>query len=303
MSLQGKLMTWGILPDGPKGDTSFLQNIYSRNFPGLATGYSSEIWYVDSDVSVSGNGKSWKNAFKTVKEAVTAAGDHDVILIQKGIYDEGEVLNITQEGLKIFGCNTTHHMFGTTSLKASAADHEILNIQANEVEIGHLSFIQNNANKVLVIDHTAAVYKTHIHDCHFGAATATYGVYAGGLFDAVDTHIERCHFTCGVNVGVYINGTRCSVVDCVFHVGTAGEGIVYYQDGGDRPYGRIFHCFFSTTDHANGVGVTISNTPTVGFLHIDDCHFAYFADDDHCITKQTGYLGYNYRDATVIAVT
>ena len=298
MSIKGDFMKMGVVPD-LDGSLSVDGSLYARN---LLTRPGS-VWYVDKSLTTSGNGKTWERAFKTVTEAVAAASDYDTILIQQGVYDEGAVLNITQTGLKILGMNTTHHMYGTTSLKASAADHIILDIQANQVEIGHLSFIQGNAKSVIQINHSAAVYKTHIHDCHFGSSTATYGVYAGGLLDAVDTIIERCHFTCGANVGVYIHGTRCAVVDCVFQVGTHGDGIHYIPNAADRPYGRIFHCFFSTTDNTNAVGIVVTNTPTVGMLHIDDCHFAYFADDDKCISKQTGYLGYNYRDATVIAVT
>jgi len=303
MSFMQDFLKVGIVPD-LDGSIRVEGNIYARNFPGIVSGYASKVWYVDSDISISGNGKSWRRAFKTVTEALAAAGAHDTILIQKGIYDEGAVLEITQEGLRLIGMNTTNRMYGTTSLKASAADHVIIDVQANEVEIANLSFIQNNANICIQIDHSAAVYKTHIHDCHFGGGAATYSIYAGGTFDAVDTIIERCSFTVSAGlVGVQMNGTRCAIIDCSFQIGTGSTGYVHTPTTGDRPYTRVIRCLFHTVDVTDGIGITVTGTPTVGFFTVDDCHFIYFADDDHAMSKRTGYCGLNYRDVTVLAVT
>jgi hypothetical protein len=233
MTWRGDLLRGGILSDGlnvsiPDG-TLAAQNMVVP---------SGSVWYVNKNNSVTGGGRSWDDAFKTIAEAIAAAQDYDIILIEQGVYDEGVVLNITQTGLRIYGMNTTNFMFGTTSIKASAANHICITINANQVEIAYLSFIQNNANKCIAIDPTASVYKTHIHDCHFGTTAATYGVYAGGTMDAVDTIVERCSFTVGAAVGVYINGTRCAVIDCTFNLAAGGTAIQHYPNGGDRPYAR-----------------------------------------------------------------
>lgn len=298
----------GLNTDG-SNINAYRGNITARNFPGVLagvpSGYSSNTWYVDSDKTTSGNGQSWVQAYKTVTEALAAAGDHDVILIQKGIYDEGAVLNITQEGLKMFGMNTTDYMFGTTSLKASAANHIIFTVNANEVEIGNLAFIQNNANKCISVATTVSTYKTHIRNCHFGSGAATYGVDGGaGVYDSVDVIIENCSFTIGGGlVGARLNGTRCAIISSNFQIGTASTGYVHTPTTGNRPYTRVLGCLFHTVDVANGIGITVTGTPTVGFLTIDGCHFIYFADNNHAVSTRTGYCGLNWRDAAVLPVT
>lgn len=45
-----------------------------------------DIWYVDCSVSSSGGGTTWLEAFKTIKEALFAAGDDDLVLVADGIY-------------------------------------------------------------------------------------------------------------------------------------------------------------------------------------------------------------------------
>lgn len=243
----------------------------------------------------------------TVTAAVALANAYDVIKIMPGVYDEGAVIDITQEGLKIIGSNTTGLMYGTTSMKASAADHIIFTLSANGIEIANLSFIQNNANIVISINSgttgSAAVYKNHIHDCFFGSGTATYSIDAGGTYDAVDTIIERCGFVCGANVGARMNGTRCALTDSVFQIGTAGEGIVHTPTTGSRPDTRYLDNKFYTVDSTNSVGITVTGTPTVGMMLMDGNHFTNFADAAHCATKRTGYAGVNYFDITLLQIT
>ncbi len=89
------------------GQTSILQNPeHTYNSVGwytvklTVTGYPSvdsctkekyiqvfdDIWYVDCAVSSSGSGEDWATAFKTIKEALYAAGDGDLILVADGTY-------------------------------------------------------------------------------------------------------------------------------------------------------------------------------------------------------------------------
>jgi hypothetical protein len=282
----------------PLYDTNFLGSDDDRYHSKAKT------WYVDKDVTASGDGRCWMSAFKTVTEALAVADEYDTVMIHEGVYDEGAVLEITQKGLRLFGENTTFHMYGTTSLKASAADHVIIDVQADQVEIAYLSFIQNNANKIITIDHSASVYKTHIHDCHFGSAGATYAIDAGGTFDAVDTIIERCHFTVGTAlVGVRMNATRSALVNCYFAIAGSGTGYVHTPNTADRPYTRVIGCKFHAEDVTNGNGIVVTNTPTAGMFYVGDCLFSYFASDNKAVSKRTGYCGLNWRDAAVLPVT
>lgn len=73
-------------------------------------GIYGDIWYVDQSVAVSGDGKTWPNAFKTVAEAYTASSNYDVIYIAPGGYDldngvDATGLNI--DGKKLFFIGST----------------------------------------------------------------------------------------------------------------------------------------------------------------------------------------------------
>lgn len=254
----------GLNTDG-SNINAYRGNITARNFPGVLagvpSGYSSNTWYVDSDKTTSGNGQSWVQAYKTVTEALAAAGDHDVILIQKGIYDEGAVLNITQEGLKMFGMGTSGDIWGNTTIKASAANHICITVNANEVEIGNLAFVQNNANLVIQVATTGYRYKTHIHDCYFGGlSTMTFGVRGGTTYDAVDTLVERCTFYQCVT-GVELNGSRCTIRDNMFLMSAGDTGINVAQSGSNRSELRILGNTFRGADSSD-TGIKFSSTPT-----------------------------------------
>jgi len=266
MSIVGKLRQVGF-DLSREGTGTFRGNLYARNFPGITqgtpSGYGGHTWYVDSDVTTTGNGRSWLHAKKTITEALAVAGAHDVILIQKGIYDEGAVLNITQEGLKIFGMGTTRDMWGMSAIKASAANHICITINANEVEIGNMAFIQNNANVTIDVATTVSTYKTHIHTCYFGgSSTQTYGVRGGLSADwgSVDVVVEDCTFyQCVTGVDLY--GTRCTIKNNVFLLSAGDTAINVTQSGGNRPELRILDntirgCLNTDT------GVKFTGTPT-----------------------------------------
>jgi len=222
-------------------------------------------WYVNSDVTASGAGRSWEGAFKTVGEAITAADEaHDTIYIKKGIYDEGAVHAITVEGLRIIGASGSGDMWGTSGLKASAADHIIFTINANEVEIRDLAFIQNNANAVIEVATTVSTYKTLIKGCYFGGGSAqTYGVrggYTAGTYDSVDVVVEDCTFYQCV-VGVKLNGTRCTIRNNVFLLSAGDTAIDVPMSGANRPEQRILDNIIRGANSSDK-GIYFSATPT-----------------------------------------
>jgi len=274
MSIIGKLRQYGV--DISKQGTMKLRGaLYANNFPGsgggggdggsggVPSGYAGNIVYVDSDITSSGNGRTWESAMKTITEALAAAGDHDTIMVQKGIYDEGAVLNITQEGLRLIGMGTTGDIWGTSSIKASAANHICLTINANEVEIGNMSFIQNNANVIISVATTATTYKTHIHDCYFGgSSTQTVGVSGSysGTYDSADVLVEDCTFYQCVT-GVDLNGTRCTIRNNVFLLSASDTAIEVSQSGGNRPELRIIGNIIRGANSSDK-GIYFAATPT-----------------------------------------
>jgi len=54
-------------------------------------------WYVDDTVFISGDGRSWATAFKTIKEGIGAASDLDIVNVAVGVYRE----NVRFEGKNI----------------------------------------------------------------------------------------------------------------------------------------------------------------------------------------------------------
>lgn len=200
--------------------------------------------------------------FNTVTDALTYAQDNDTIFVGPGVYTEAGELVISQANLHLIGSNTSGICWGPCSLNASA--NHIISVQANGVEIAGLGFIQNGAYRGIEIDHSAAVYKTHIHDCHFGgSATATYGVYAGGTADAVDTVIENNEFLTWATSAIYLNATRSKARNNLIFVPNSGIGITYVPTTGARPYGLMDSNIIQGTGTTD-TGISFSGSPTRG---------------------------------------
>jgi len=200
--------------------------------------------------------------FTSVADAADACGPNDMIYVLPGVYDTGEEIVLDQENMKLIGSNTSGIEWGPCSLKGDG--EHLISVQANGIEIANIGFIQNGAYRGIEIDHTAAVYKTHIHDCHFGgSATATYGVYAGGTYDAVDTVIERCEFLNWATSGVYLNATRSKVRNCLFMVPAAGAGITYHPGSSDRGYCLIADNYIHGSNSTD-TGILFDGAPDAG---------------------------------------
>jgi hypothetical protein len=224
-----------------------------------------DIYYVNKTTGVDSNpGTSSSLPVKTIAQAITLAAAYDWIFVAPGVYDEGEETVLAYEGMKLIGSNTSGIEWGPCSMKADG--EHIISVQANGCEIAYLGFIQNGAYRGIEIDHTAAVYKTHIHHCHFGgSATATYGVIAGATFDAVDTVIEDCEFLSWATAGIYLNATRSKVRRNIFFVPDSGIGIEYVPSTADRPYGLIADNYIVGTGSSD-TGIKHDGDPSAGML-------------------------------------
>jgi len=80
-------------------------------------------------------------------------------------------------------------------------------------------------------------------------------------------------------------------------------GVEDPQNAASRPDRWILDNRFKALNATNSQGIKITNTPTAGYLMIDGNRFINFADDDHCISKRTGYTGLNYHGVTAIPIT
>jgi len=60
------------------------------------------VWYIDDDISNSGDGTSWADAFKTIQEGVDAATDNDEIWLKLGTYSLSSTITI-KNAVAIYG--------------------------------------------------------------------------------------------------------------------------------------------------------------------------------------------------------
>jgi len=207
---------------------------------GMALGLTKgTVWFVDAANGTSGDGKSWDDAFLTITEAVTAAQAWDAILVAGGDYDEGAVINITTQGLKIIGAGNSNQM--KTMWYASAASHHILTINAHNVEISGMGFYQTNDTKnAIMCSTTASFFKIWIHDCRFDSTNGEYGVHGGTTYDSPDIMIENCKFTSWNTAAIYCYCTRGHVRNNTIVTVAAKIGIHLPATGSNR--GGVFCC-------------------------------------------------------------
>ena len=69
---------------------------------GLFVSGAALAYYVDRDISISGNGANWSEAFKTIQEAIDAANAGDAIWVKQGTYFVGPTINI-DKNVSIYG--------------------------------------------------------------------------------------------------------------------------------------------------------------------------------------------------------
>jgi hypothetical protein len=261
---------------------------------GLQVVKDSNIWYVDKNKTgpaSSGDGKSWDNAFLTVTEAISAAGDYDIIFIGQGVYSEATTLAITQTGLKIFGAGTSGFVWGPTSLKSDTCADDLITINSNGVEIAGLDFICNTDNKsAIVMGDTTTTYKTHIHDCHFGGGTGEYGIECDLTQDTVDMHVDRCEFYDYASAGILLSGTRCKVTGSLFFIPADGIGIDIRDTGANRPDKLIANnMMIGSADGDTGIKIPATE-PTDGTLLVFN----------NCVTNCNTNITQDKSDAGVV---
>lgn len=254
--------------------------------------------------------------YTAIQSAMSNAEDYDRLLIGPGIWEEGSVINITQTGLKFRGYMTSGGQWGQPSIHAhELGTHICITVNAHQVELSYFGIHQQTADTGIEVGTTATSWRTHIHDVYFGGnAVGTYGLVMGNetasgvgtssTIDAPSTIVERCHFQDWVNADIFMNcGYGSRVKDCTIVVSASAIGIQYYTHTTSRPFAFILDNRFTAVNNSNSTGVSVTRTPTAGYLMIDGNHFINFGSNNLCITKRTGYCGLNYLGITAIAIT
>ena len=266
-----------------------------------------QIWYVDSgktSPSVSGDGLTWEHAFITLQEAVTAAGDHDTILVAPNdiatIASGG--IEITQEGLRILG-PLADNALQNAAFKITAGTSPMFTILADRVEIAGLHLSCRIAYPAICIGSVAdgvgtAIYETHIHDCNItGYSTATFGVAMGGSggfgvatqCDAVNLLINNNKFTGFVTACVVVSGSRMTVKNNEFDVPVDTIGVTVVETGGNRGYWKINDNYFVGIANASTTAIKFAGNTTLGQGQVMKNLLA--GTWSTTITAQTGQVG------------
>ncbi len=253
-----------------KGNISFAQGAAGATFNFVKR--LTQIWYVDSGkaTSTSGDGLTWDGAVLTLAEAVALAGDHDTILIGSNDIEtiDAAGIDITQEGLKIYGPNGTEAVQNAAFKSTGTA--AMFRILADRVEIAGIYMSQRGAYPTIEIGSASvgAVYETHIHNCNFdGYGTATYGVTGyNQTVDTVSLTVEDCYFQSFATAAIHANGTRDTYRRNTIIVPTSTTGIYVKVNAGDRAYTCIVDNYLSGITDA--VGIEFAGTPTAGTLFL-----------------------------------
>jgi hypothetical protein len=205
----------------------------------------------------------------------------------------------TKYGLKIIGLLSSSHQWGSPNIH-HALTASLVNSLAHQVEICNIGLHHEGAGTSVTIAPDSGnthVWRNHIHDCYFGGnGTALVAIAVGGTgTDAPCSIIEDCHIQNYTTTLIVANCGYGSIVrNCFLVIETAGIGIEYVPNSTSRPFGFITGNKFTTSDASGGYGIKVTNTPTAGYLFIDDNSFNNFADAAHAMTKHDGYLGKNY---------
>ena len=199
---------------GNKDDTVAGNSLVSLVKQGLnETPASNDTWYVNGGAGTTGDGTSWGTAFKTMTEAVAAAGNYDTIYVGGGYYTEAAVMDIDQHGLRIIGTGSGAQ-WGACGFGSATSGDTIMTINANRVEISGIAFwCLTDAKHGIVLGTSYDSWNTWIHDCAFGTGVGgntlgEYGVKANESEDCANTLIEDCYFNYMSTAAIVTAATR-----------------------------------------------------------------------------------------------
>ena len=277
--------------------------------------------YIRDSGSAGYDGLTPATAVPTLTAAVALASDWDTIQFlpcdtavgptvpYHFIYEISAPVHITQRGLKIFGWNTSGHQWANPMIRCAAntTPAALINVDADSVEIGYLSFYNGYAGSVAInLSYSSATYAPHVHDCYFKGADSGYvGITTGAAsYDCVSAIIERCYFAQQAHSGIeWYAGAGAMIRDCDFIVPAGCNGIDLLQAAAGKLWSFIIGNRFIAQSNTTSYGVKFTATPSDGYLMITGNQFINFADQAHCLPDNDGLCGLNYYNATAMTVT
>lgn len=241
-----------------------------------------KVWYVDANISASGDGTTPAKAFKTLAEAITASSDTtDDWIFVFDYSGGGTTLTINKSFVHIIG-NANPSMPYPRIMPASAVDGIEITAAGDRVEIANLVIGGGDQTKAAIAIDTAAgggAYGVYIHDCVIGrdaTAPALIGISVPSGGDAPYLTVENCKFygsdgagiaAAGSAIKIAGNATRCNIIgNYIQDVGRTATPAIWLSGSVTSP--RIENNRIKTdTDTGTGSAITLAAGVDDGWIN------------------------------------
>ena len=195
-----------------------------RSIPGSAMPIA--VWFVDSNISESGDGTTPAAAFKTLTEAITACSNatDDWVFVFDYSGGEESTITINKKFIHIIG-NACKGMPYPRIKPTGAYDGITFTDAADRVEIANMTIGAGDQTKSAIsfAGCAAGAYGNYIHDCVIGRdadAPCLYGIYVPSGAGAPYLVVENNRFIGSAGAGIAAlgsairiagNATRCTI--------------------------------------------------------------------------------------------
>jgi hypothetical protein len=193
------------------------------------------VWYVDAHIANSGDGRSWPAPFKTIQEALAAAGVCDQIWVKAAIYKFTAALGIDRT-IRIYGG------FAGTELKQDERNWHIYTTTLDG----------QGATACLNVSANAAIDGFVLTRCH-GTSGGAAIISSGSVTFAND---EFTGNTADLGGAVHNLGAAVSFENCAFLGNSAAHGGAVYNEGTTV---TIRNCTFSGNAASTSAGAIASD--------------------------------------------
>lgn len=238
---------------------------------------------VDGNVTASGNGRGWANAYKTIQEAINNADAGDEIWVA-GDWNIGATITVNESVLLYGGFNGTESRKEQRNTKGEISGEATpaFDIQAQGIIIDGFNFQKNVQGNSIAITDTNGQYSVQVQNCGFtgNKASAIFLLVANGSIT-----INMCTFTGNTNKAITASNGKLTISNSNFtlnYSNTSG-GVIQCNNAA----ALIERCDFGALD-SNGEpdpakGNYVTGTSTHGgaiycynsTLTLKTCHFYY----------------------------
>jgi hypothetical protein len=271
---------------------------------GIAWSASADIWFVDDSVISSGNGTTWAQAFKTLREALTNGdlGTGDEIRVGQGTYKPTSGNDRSFSFVLVADVNL---LGGWAGLGASNPDAQnpALYLTILSGDIGNQNDYSDNSYHVVTADVAAMTPQNTLVDGFIitkGNGDGSGGLGSGGgggikIADGASPRFDRCvitanrsgspqleeyddGFTTPYGAGVQISESSPVFTRCVISSNQNHDGVLMYGGGvvvqgdpeGEEGPARFIDCTITGNRAPRGGGLAVK---TGGTVKIVNCLF------------------------------